>query len=413
MFRLLRSQLQQPFNSSRPLRASVIIPVLFVSLALSPSSARVSAQPPKPDDKLVTSIDKLVEKQGIDGKGPGVAVLIHQPGKLLFKKGYGLANLKTEKPITPHTMFELASVSKTFTATAVLILHDRGKLSIDDDIRKHLPELPAYSPANPIRIRDLLHHTSGLPNYMDFEDVPRRPKEFGVVHEFWVNDDYLPMFAKQRQKHPLDFPTGQKYEYNNTNFMLLASIIERVSKRTFGRFLREEIFTPVGMEHSFVYESPNAVPNNPAGYINAVAYTWRKKKEIWEPTWGAPPARHEEELTVGDGAVWTNLEDMHQWDIAVRDRKLLKPETWKQALTPSKTRDGKTNDYGLGWGLYYDKPSEIYGYGHDGSWGGFETSYYNFLTANHTTVLLSNRANFNTDKLWTALDSLVEKHLEK
>ena len=376
-------------------------------LLLTWSSTQSSAQPPRPDDKLVAVIDKLVEKQSVDGKGPGVAILIHQPGKLLFKKGYGLANLKTEKPITPHTMFELASVSKTFTATAVLILHDREKLSIDDDIRKHLPELPQYSAASPIRIRDLLHHTSGLPDYMDFEGVPNQHTDY------WTNADYLGVFAKQRQKHPLDFPTGQKYEYNNTNFMLLASIIERAGKRSFGKFLRDEIFNPVGMEHSFVYESPKAVPNNPPGYINAVAYTWRKKKEIWGPTWGTPPARHEEVLTVGDGAVWTNLDDMLKWDIAVRERKLLKPATWKLALTPSKTRDGKTNDYGLGWGLYYDKPAKLYGYGHDGSWGGFETCYYRYLTADRTTVLLSNRANFNTDKLWTALDAAVEKHLAK
>ena len=237
--------------------------------------------------------------------------------------------------------------------------------------------------------------------------------DFIIYAEFWVNDDYLGMFAKQRQKHPLDFPTGAKYDYNNTNFMLLALIVERVGKRSFGKFLRDEIFHPVGMEHSFVYESPKAVPDNPPGYTNAVAYEWRKKKSVWEAAWGAPPARHEELLAVGDGAVWTNLEDMHKWDIAVRAEKLLKPATWKLALTPSKTRDGKTNDYGLGWGLYYDKPSELYGYGHDGSWEGFQTTYYRYLTTDRTTVLLSNRGNINTDKLWTALDGLVEKHLAK
>ena len=379
----------------------------FVLACLLVLPSQASAQSLRPDDKLVAAIDKLVEKNGINSDEPGVAILIHQPGKLLFKKGYGLANLKTEKPISPHTMFELASVSKTFTATAVLILHDREKLSIDDDVRKHLPELPQYSPTTPIHIRDLLRHTSGLPDYMDFEDVPKRHKEY------WVNEDYLGMFAKQRQKHPLDFPTGAKYDYNNTNFMLLALIVERVGKRSFGKFLRDEIFHPVGMEHSFVYESPKAVPDNPPGYTNAVAYEWRKKKSVWEATWGAPPVRHEELLAVGDGAVWTNLEDMHKWDIAVRAEKLLKPATWKLALTPSKTRDGKTNDYGLGWGLYYDKPSDLHGYGHDGSWGGFETTYYRYLTTDRTTVLLSNRGNINTDKLWTALDGLVEKHLAK
>ena len=235
------------------------------------------AQSLRPDDSLVAAIDKLVEANGINASEPGVAVLIHQPGKLLFQKGYGMANLKAEKPITPRTMFELASVSKTFTATAVLILHDRGKLSIQDDVRSHLPELPEYEKRHPIRIRDLLQHTSGLPDYMDFENVPSRHKAF------WVNDDYLDLFAKRRDQFPLVFPTGEKYVYNNTNYLLLASIIERVGKRSFGRFLRDEVFTPAGMEHSFIYEGPRAIPDNPPGYAKAVGYTWRKKKKSGNP----------------------------------------------------------------------------------------------------------------------------------
>ena len=194
--------------------------------------------------------------------------------------------------------------------------------------------------------------------------------------------------------------------------MLLATIVERVGKKSFGRFLHDEIFVPAGMENSFVYESPQAVPNNHAvGCIRAVAYEWKKKKEIWEASWGAPPARSEELLVIGDGGIWTNLQDMAHWDIAVRAGKLLKPETWKLALTPSKTRDGKLFDYGLGWMTYYDKPDEIYGYGHDGAWGGFNSSYYRHLTSDRTTVLLSNRGNIDTDKLWTGLDKLVDSHL--
>lgn len=378
--------------------------VLTLLLSVWPSLAQ--AQHPAPSPKLISAVDKVVENNGIDSSGPGVAILIHQPGKVVFQKGYGLADLKTGKPITPRTMFELASVSKTFTSTALLILHDRQQLSVHDDIRKHLPELPQYSSTTPIRIRDMLQHVSGLPDYFGFEDVPKRhPK-------YWDNADYLEVF-KQREKHLLAFATGAKYEYNNTNFMLAASIIERVSRRSFGKFLREEIFNPLGMQHSFVYENPKAVPENPPGYVNAVGYQWRKKKELWEPTWGAPPARHEELLVVGDGGVWTNLEDMLKWDVAVREQKLLKPATWKQALTPSRTRDGETNGYGLGWDLYYDDPSELYGYGHEGSWEGFRTSYYRYLTADRTTVLLSNRGNLDTDKFWTALDKAVGNHLSR
>lgn len=379
---------------------------LLIVVELVLFSRIATAQSLQPEAKLIAAIDRAVEKNGITDTEPGVAVLIHQPGRLMFQKGYGLAELKGQKPITPRTLFELASVSKTFTATAILILHDRGKLSIDDDVRKHISALPAYEASQPILIRDLLHHTSGLPDYMSFENVPKRHKTY------WVNADYLDQFARQRKEFPLDFPTGSKYEYNNTNFMLLASIIERVDGRSFGKFLHDEIFESVGMKHSFVYENPAAVPKHPAGYINAVAYEWLKKKEVWEPSWGTPPSRHEELLTVGDGAVWTNLEDMAAWDHAVRERKLLKPATWKLALTPSKTRDGKTNSYGLGWTVYMNG-KELYGYGHDGSWGGFQTTCYRYLTADRTTVLLSNRGTMNTDKLWTALDRVLETHLGK
>lgn len=399
-------ELTLPNDSFRMRRCRVVALHCVLVLLLCGWLTPVRAESPAPSPKLVAAVDKVVENSGIDSSVPGVAILIHQPGKLVFQKGYGLADLKAGKPITPRTMFELASVSKTLTSTALLILHDRQQLSVNDDIRKHLPELPQYSSTTPILIRDMLHHISGLPDYFGFEDVPKRhPK-------YWDNADYLEVF-KQREKHPLAFATGAKYEYNNTNFMLAASIIERVSRRSFGKFLRDEIFNPAGMQHSFVYEGPKTVPENPAGYVNAVGYQWRKKKELWEPTWGAPPARHEELLVVGDGGVWTNLEDMLKWDLAVREQKLLKPATWKLALTPSRTRDGKTNGYGLGWDLYYDDPNELYGYGHEGSWEGFRTSYYRYLTADRTTVLLSNRGNIDTDKLWTALDRVVENHLSK
>lgn len=378
-------------------------------IAIASCGGTVNAQSPEPSTKLVAAIDRVIKRHGFTDTEPGVAVLIHQPGEMLFQKGYGLANLATKQPITSQTMFELASVSKTFTATAILILHDRGKLSIDHDVLKYLPELPNYqrgfSEDRPIQIRDLLQHTSGLPDYMDFENVPKSHKTY------WVNADYLPLFARDKKPFPLEFPTGSKYRYNNTNFMLLASIIERVSKRSFGTFLKEEIFTPVGMKHSFVYEDPKTLPRNPPEYVNAVGYEWRKRKEIWEPTWGTPPDRHEELLSVGDGAVWTNLEDMAQWDLVVRDERLLKPETWKLALTPSRTSNGKANGYGLGWSVYFNNPDTLNGYGHDGSWGGFKTTYYRYLTAERTTVLLSNRGNLDTDKLWLALDLAVADQL--
>jgi CubicO group peptidase (beta-lactamase class C family) len=370
--------------------------------------SRAWSQPGQANGPLVAAIDKLVKKKGFTANGPGVAILVQRgDGQILFKKGYGLANLESEAAITAHTMFELASVSKTFTATAVLILHDRSQLSIHDDVRKYLPELPEYHKGQPIRLTNLLHHTSGLPDYMDFDDFPARNKDY------WVNEDYVGQFARQRDKYPATFRPGAKYEYNNTNYMLLALLVERVAKQSFGTFLRKEIFGPAGMKHAFVFESPTSIPQRPAaGCINAIGYT--KKKKRWQPSWGVPPDRQETMLTVGDGSVWCNLEDMAHWDLALRSGKLLEPATMKLALTPSRTRDGKTNTYGLGWDLYFDDDTgTMNGYGHEGSWGGFRTSYYRYLRGDRTTILLSNRGDFDADEFWYPLNGLIEEHADR
>jgi CubicO group peptidase (beta-lactamase class C family) len=356
---------------------------------------------------LEDAFDKLVRKQGFTADGPGLAVQVRHPGGLFFQRCCGLANLADHVPVTPHTMFELASVSKIFTATAVLILHDRHQLSVLDDVRKHVPELPAYRKDRPIRITDLLQHVSGLPDYLAFEDVPRHNTGY------WVNDDYVAELARQETRYPQRFPAGQKYEYQNTNYLLLAVVIARVTGQSFGTFLREAVLGPAGMKNSFVYESPSSVPKQPAtGCLRAVGY--EKEKGGWQPAWGAPPARDETLLTVGDGGVWTNLEDLDAWDRTLRQGKLVRPLSMRLALTPSETRDGKINDYGRGWSLYFgeagDAGAVLKGYGHDGSWGGFRTSYYRDLLADRTTVLLSNRGTFDPDKFWYALQDVVEKH---
>jgi CubicO group peptidase (beta-lactamase class C family) len=345
-----------------------------------------------------------VAKQGFTADEPGLAIMIQTPGKLLFTKGYGLANLATKEPITPQTMFELASVSKTFTATAILLLQDRGLLSIHDDVRKYLPELPIYRADDPIRIHHLLSHTSGLPEYFDFKKVPKE-------HEAYRdNADFLPMFAKLKAEFPQQFKPGEKHVYTNSNYLLLALIIERVAKKPLSQFLHDEIFLPAGMTHTFVYQNPESVPATHApGYSPTIGYEWQAKKNEWAPSWGLPPERHEKELVVGDGSVWTNLEDMAKWDLAVRARKFLKPETWKLAITPATTNKGKTFHYSLGWMTYYDDPTALFGYGHEGSWSGFTTSYYRYLTTDFTLVILSNRDDTDTDAIWEGVDKLLEK----
>ena len=351
------------------------------------------------DRKLDTSFDELVKSVGYTKEGPGLAVLVHQPGQPEYIRCTGLATLNQRQPVTSSTMFELASVTKSITGTAVLMLQDRRQLKVTDDVRKYIPELPEYDKKNPIQIRHLAQHTSGLASYFDLQDVPA--KKTG----YWLNSDYVGEFA--RQNVPLDFPTGQKFAYNNTNYLLLAVIIARVTGKAYGEFLRDAIFDPAGMKTAFVSEGPGSIPSV-NGRMDAIGYG--KEDGEWKPLWGLPPARQETLLTCGDGAVWCSLEDMLAWDKALRAKKLMKPETAKLAVTPSRTKDGQTNPYGYGWNLYYNNPKQLNGFGHVGGWGGFGTYYYHDLLTGRTTVMLGNGLPIDMDKFWYSLMDLVNKH---
>lgn len=348
---------------------------------------------------LENAFDALVRSLGFRADLPGLALLVQQQGQPAFMRCVGSAILKDRVPVTPQTMFELASVSKTMTSTATLMLHDRGKLSVDDDIRKWIPEIPEYDKNRPIRIRNLLLHTSGLESYMALGDVSAKNKDY------CLNSDYVGEFA--RQKVPLKFPTGRQYEYNNTNYMLLAVVIERVSKQSFGSFLRKEIFDPHGMKTAFVNEGPGSIPVVP-GRVDAIGYG--RVEGQWQELWGTPPARQETLLTVGDGAIWCSLEDMAAWDMALRSGKLLKPQTVQRALSPAKTRDGQTTPYGFGWDLIFGQRGRLIGFAHGGSWAGFGAFYHHDIPSNRTYVWLCNGLEFDGDELRERLTQLIDKH---
>lgn len=349
---------------------SHVVRILVSSCGLMLGATEVRAQTPQRAPRLDAAIDELVAKNGIRPNGPGVAIFVRQPGHVHFMKGYGLANLKTRVAVTPQTRFYLASLSKSFTATAILILHERGRLSIHDHVRAYLPELPVYGPV--IRVQDLLHHVSGLPEYLDLKNVPMHHRGY------WVDEDYLAEFSRRRL--PLRFATGEKYEYSNTNYLLLALIVKRVAKKSFGVFLPDEVFVPAGMKHAFVHEIHNPVlPRSTPDVVDAIGYERGSQGEAWRESWGTPPFRNEALATVGDGGIWCNLEDLARWDAAMRQGKLLKPATMQLALTQSQTSDGKKNNYGFGWSLYFNKTGKMIGYGHRGLWRGFRANYYDYL----------------------------------
>jgi CubicO group peptidase (beta-lactamase class C family) len=316
-------------------------------------------------------------------------VLVLKDGKVVHKKGYGLADLEKEVPITPETTFELASMSKQFTATAIMVLHDQGKLSFDDDVRKFLPGLPVYDPKRPIRIRDLLNHTSGL------KDYPYNLATNAEVFKWLVN----------RKK--LKRPTGNKYDYCNSGYVTLALVVEAASKKSFHTFLRDEVFKPLGMKSSVAFESRKVLRKQPVlGYGRLEKLKDFKGKEsaqvVFEMTKRDQVHRVDEEtLVVGDGSIWSNLDDLARWDQAVRDGRIVKADTWKEAFTNLWLDNGKNpeEDYGFGWNLHFGPDGKLIQVEHGGSWTGFSTQNSIYLNDGLCIVLLCNIWHFNLGKI--------------
>lgn len=314
----------------------------------------------------------LGEKKMFNGN-----VLIAVGGKKIFSRSVGMANLKTGEPLTETSTFELASVSKQFTAAGIMRLTEQKKLTLDQDVQTILPDLPYKG----ITIRMLLNHTSGLPDYMEL---------FG---EHWdstkiaTNKDLVPMLKKY---HPDTlFSPGAKWEYSNTGYALLAQIIAQVSGQSFGDYLQQEIFKPLHMNHTFVY-SRRLTPRNIPGY--AFGYVQDDDKKNILPD-DASPNNYTYFLdgVQGDGGVNTTTGDLLLWDNAVYHKALLSPESWKQSLTSVTPKDGKPADYGFGW-MVRETPKSGKIAMHSGSWPGYTTFNIIYLTKNIFVVYLSNIA---------------------
>jgi CubicO group peptidase (beta-lactamase class C family) len=363
------------------------------------------AAPPGPGaDERSRRVDGIVNKY-IHPNGPGMAVLVVQDGKVVHQKGYGLADLEKKTPITPRTTFELASVSKQFTATAVMLLHDRGRLRFDDDVRKYLPALPAYDPERPIRVRDLLNHTSGLADYLSFKRTPARDPDFPT------NEEVFRQLVKRKR---LRFPTGSKYEYSNTGYVVLALLVERLGGKSFGTFLKEEVFEPLGMKDTVAFEGRRVVRRHRAlGYEHVEAAPAFEEDDSpaavrAKTRPGLFRVADSETVVVGDGSVWSNLEDLARWDAAVRGRKLLRQETWQRAFTNLRLDNGEESDedYGFGWGLHFGPRGKLLEVYHAGAWIGYATGIRRHLTRDLATVILCNIDDFDLDPIEDAIHDL-------
>jgi CubicO group peptidase (beta-lactamase class C family) len=321
-------------------------------------------------DSLRHHFDKL-GKAGFNG-----TVLFAENGEVIFSKAYGYCNLKTKEPLAMESAFQLASVSKPITALAVLVLKDEGKLAIDDSVRKYIPELPYPG----ITIRHLLTHRSGLPNYMYFSEDDWLNKSIPLT-----NKDVIDLMATHQYK-PYYLP-DKRYNYSNTNYALLAYIVEKVSGMPFEDFVTKKIFKPCGMRYASIYnKSRDTVnPNKVVGYPSR---SWEAENSY-------------QNGVVGDKGVYCSAYDLLMLDQALYTNKPVTQATLAEAFTPQH-KDLRPNDnYGLGWRLDVTEPWNKVIY-HTGWWKGFR-SYFIRETGEHRTIIvLTNTpraSRFNTHEL--------------
>jgi len=304
------------------------------------------------------TVDQLFADYRPDGT-PGASVMVIRDGQVLDVRSYGVADMEIGRLVSPSTNFRLASVTKQFTATAVLMLAERGKLDLDDSIRQYFPEFPVFT--EQISIRHLLQHTSGIEDYEPLygDRFPEQILDRGVVD----------IIARTTGTY---FSPGTEYRYSNSAYAILAVLVEDLSGQSFPDFLENNIFGPLGMNETVAYRrGTNEVTNRALGYK-----VDRKKIEPADQSaWSA---------VLGDGGVYSSVMDLYKWDQALYDNDLLSPDTWQQAWTPG------LENYGFGWRI-----DEYKGYQrlhHSGSTSGFRNFMQRFPDEGLTVIVLTNRA---------------------
>ncbi len=317
------------------------------------------------EEDLAGGVDSIMaEYAALDG--PGAAVLVARQGEPLVMKGYGLAELETARAVTPTTNFRLASLTKQFTATAILILRGEGLLSLDDPIVRYLPELPAY--ANNVTVQQLLQHISGLPDYEDY---------LRITHLVPVREREVPFMIADAES--LLAREGTTYHYSNTGYALLGVIAERAAGLPFPEVLRTRIFAPAGMDGSIAY-----VAEGPPVRERAYGYSRAQVLRKWKRT--------DQSMTsavLGDGGIYSSVRDVLQWDRAWNSCLLLDSLTQEEAYTPGTLVDGSRTKYGYGWMIEHYRG--LRAVAHSGGTMGFTHFMVRFPEDQFTVVILSNR----------------------
>jgi D-alanyl-D-alanine carboxypeptidase len=293
---------------------ALLLPALCSRIATADSSA---------DSQFRTDLEDIVVHSYADD-APGAAVIVIRDGQTLYRGAHGLANLELAVPLQPNHIFRIGSITKQFTAAAILLLAERGQVALSDPIKKYLPDYHAQG--HVVTIQHLLSHTSGIANYTEQPEWPPTLR----------NDVSVQQLIGVFQDKPFDFAPGERWKYDNSGYILLGAIIEKVSGQSYADFMRTQIFTPLGMASTAYGDASHVTPGRVAGYAPDGDH-WRNADFL---SMTQPYAA---------GALTSTVDDLARWNAAIEHGELLKPASWKRAGTTFSLPDGTPTRYGAGW----------------------------------------------------------------
>jgi CubicO group peptidase (beta-lactamase class C family) len=327
-------------------------------------------------------IDDFIQSEMKRSKAPAIEIGIVQNGKLIKHSVYGKSNLEQDVDAKVGDLYEIGSITKQFTAVATMLLVEEGKINLEDSVMKYLPD--AAKAWEPIKIRNLLFQTSGLPDYA-FEPG------LGLTDEF-----DRAKFLGDMGKLPLDFAPGIAWSYSNTNYALMGWVIEKASGKSYMDFLRERVFTPVGMTRTTFSDPNRIIPGRSAGYLNVTGELIRTK--------------YSSASINSDGTILSCVDDMLKWDAALRDRKLLKPSSYDLLWSRAQLNSGRWRPYGMGFNV--PLPGGEPYYGHGGNSAGYSAGCACYPKAGISVVVLGNVYAFGGEPMAKQVAELVEPKLK-
>lgn len=334
------------------MKSPILAAALLVSVLIAPSAVRA--------DDVDDYVQAEMKRQHI----PGLALVVAKEGRIEKSAGYGLANAELGVSVRPDTVFQIQSITKTFTASAVMLLVEEGKIGLDDKITRHLDNLPESW--KDITVRQLLSHTSGIKDFINEPTVDMR------------KDIQPEDVIESLRKLPLNFPPGEKYAYSNTGYHLLAMIIRKVTGQYWGEFLKERILVPLEMNDTRVISLSSIITNRASGYL------W-ENGELRNGRFIAPTI-----LAYAGGGLRSTVLDLAKWDAALYTGRILKRSTLDQMWTPMKLSDGRESSYGLGWGVTNYQGHRLIS--HTGShMTGFKTALARFVDYKLTVIVFTNQ----------------------